>query len=264
MFQIKTFQVKIICLIFVISGIQSACTTSSEPEPMVTKLPSSLPPTITSTVLITPTETETPLPTVSTDLIINVPNGIPPTLDGTISADEWNNARQEQFSDGSELFLMHHEGYLYVGIRANMQSMIVGNIFTDQGDQVSILHSSAALGTAIYEKRSDTWEQTQAFSWQCRSSSNTPSAITEREEFLQQEHWVANNSRMGTPNELEYKIAMPNDSLRLAVTFTRASELSERIYWPANLKDDCTKQPQGEYPTTLQFSPTTWITVLTE
>jgi formylglycine-generating enzyme required for sulfatase activity len=264
MFQINIFQMKIFCLVIVLSGIQTACATSTEPEPLVTKLPSSLPPTVTPTVLITPTETGTPPLTVSADLIVNVPNGNPPALDGTISPDEWNEARQELFSDGSELLIMHYEGCLYVGIRANTPGMIVGNIFIDQEDQVSILHSSAALGTAIYEKRSDTWEQTQAFSWRCRSTSNSPSAIAELEEFLQQEHWVANNSRMGTPQELEYKIAMPNGSLRLAVTFTRASDLSDRIYWPVGLEDDCTKQPQGEYPTTMQFAPSTWMTVMAD
>jgi len=264
MFQIKNFNVKMICLFIIISGIQTACSASIEQEPMVTNLPSSLPPTITPTAVITPTETEAPPPTVSTDLIVNIPNGSPPTLDGTISPEEWNEAKQELFSDGSELLIVHHEGYLYLGIRANTPGMIVGNIFIDQEDQVSILHSSAALGTAIYEKRSDTWEQTQAFSWRCRSTSNSPSAIAEREEFLQQDDWVANNSRIGIPQELEYKIAMPNGSLRLAVTFTRASDISTRIYWPVSLEDDCTKQPQGEYPTIMQFAPSTWMTVLVD
>jgi formylglycine-generating enzyme required for sulfatase activity len=69
---------------------------------------------------------------------------------------------------------------------------------------------------------------------------------------------------MGTPQELEYKIAMPNSLLRLAVTFTRASDLSTRIYWPIWLEDNCTKQPQGEYPTTMQFAPSTWMTVMVD
>jgi len=142
--------------------------------------------------------------------------------------------------------------------------LIVGNIFVNQNDQVLILHSSAALGTAIYAERSETWEQIQAFSWQCRSTNNSPSSINERESFFQHEHWVANNSRMGTPQELEYKIAMPDDSLRLAVTFTRASDTSTRIYWPVSLEDDCTKAPQGEFPTSMYFAPSTWITVMAD
>ena len=264
MFQIKNIHAKVIFLVIVISGSQTACAPSNELEPTGTELPSSPLPTITATILSTPTETATPPPSISTDRIVNVPNGNPLTLDGTISSDEWNDARQEVFSDDSELLMMHHDGYLYVGIRANTPGMIVGNIFVNQNNRVSILHSSAALGTAIYEKRSDTWEQTQAFSWRCRSTGDTPSAIAEREEFFQQEHWLANNSRMGTPQELEYKIAMQNGSLHLAVTFTRASDTSSRIYWPVDLKDACTEAPQVEFPTAMQFTPSTWMTVIAD
>ena len=264
MFRIKDVNMKIVCLIFFITGIQASCTTLTEPAPMVTRQPFSLLPTVTPNLPNTPTETETLPPPISPDLIITIPNGNPADLDGIISADEWKNAKQESFSDGSELLLMHNEGYLYLGIRANTPGMIVGNIFIDQNDQVSIFHSSAALGTAIYEKRSDGWEQIQAFSWRCRSANNSPSAKAEREAFFQQEHWLANNSRMGTPQELEYKIAMPEGSLRIAATFTRASETSTRIYWPTSLEDDSTVQPQGEYPTTMQFSPTTWMAIVAD
>jgi sulfatase modifying factor 1 len=252
---------KIICLVIVISGILIACSVSNEPELMATKQPSSPPTTIPPTGLSAPTKTESLPPTVSADHIVNAPNGSPPTLDGTISSGEWSHARQELFSDGSELLLMHHENYLYLGIRANTQGMIAGNIFVNHDNQVLVFHASAALGTAIYEKRSDTWEQTQAFSWRCRGTSNSSSAIAERETFLQEEQWLANNSRMGTPQELEYKISMPNGSLQLAVTFMRASDINARIYWPVGLNDDCTKAPQGEFPTTMHFSPFTWMTV---
>ena len=264
MFRIKNVNIKIVCLIFFITGTQAGCATLTEPAPTVTSQPSSLLPTVTPNLPNMPTETETLPPPISPDLIITIPNGNPADLDGTISADEWKNAKQESFSDGSELLLMHNEGYLYLGIRANTPGMIVGNIFIDQNDQVSIFHSSAALGTAIYEKRSDGWEQIQAFSWRCRSANNSPSAKAEREAFFQQEHWLANNSRMGTAQELEYKIAMPEGLLRIAVSFTRASDTSTRIYWPTSLVDDSTVQPQGEYPTTMQFSPATWMTVKTD
>ena len=264
MFSIKNYHVKIICLVIVISGIQTACATSTEPTLMITEQPFSIPPTILPTALSTPTETEIPPPTVSTDSIINVSKGNPPTLDGTISLDEWNDARQEQFSDGSELLLIHHEDYLYLGIRANTQGMIAGNVFVNHDNQVLVFHASAALGTAIYEKKSDTWEQTQTFSWRCRGTSNSASVIAEREAFFQQERWLANNSRMGTPQELEYKISMPNGSLQLAVTFTRASDTNTRIYWPVSLEDDCTEAPQGEFPATMQFAPSTWMTVMAD
>jgi len=263
MFHIKNFNLKIVCLIFVVSGIQAACSIVTEPEAMVTSQPSVSPSTTPALPDTDGGSDNSPSPPPA-DLVITIPNGNPPVLDGTLSSGEWNDAIQELFSDGSELLMMHNEGYLYLGIRANTPGMIAGNIFVDHNNQVSILHASAALGTAIYEKRTAVWEQTQAFSWQCRDTSNSPSAQAEREAFLQQEHWLASNSRMGTPQELEYKIAMPSGSLRLAVTFTRASDTSIRINWPVALADDCIKSPQGEFPIAMQFSPSTWVTVMAD
>jgi len=256
MFHVKGFSFKIVYLILVLSGILTACVNATKTT--ATDLPSVSPSVSTPTLPNADVETETPIPA---DLIIAIPNGNPPTLDGTISSDEWSDAKQELFSDGSELLMKYHEGYLYLGIRASAPGMIVGNIFVNHGDRVSILHSSAALGTAIYEKSVDGFQQTQDFVWRCRSSSNSPTAQAERDAFLEQEGWVAGNSYMGTPQELEYKIAMPNGSLRLAVTFTPASDVSVRIYWPASLADDCTKSPQGEFPKNMRFSLSTWATV---
>jgi hypothetical protein len=258
-FNLKVFNLEIVCLIVVLSGTLVACLSVTTPESTVTGQPSA----ISSMTSLPETKVEPehhPLPTPA-DLVITIPNGNLPVLDGTLFSREWNAARKELFSDGSQLLMMHHAGYLYLGIQANTTGMIVGNVFVEHEDKVSVLHSSAALGTAIYEKRSDGFQQNQDFLWQCRNTGNSSFAQAEREAFLQQEGWLASNSRMGSPQELEYKIAMPNGSLRLAVTFTRASELSTRIYWPIGLEDDCTKSPQGEFPTTMQFAPFTWATV---
>ncbi|MBU1880131.1 MAG: SUMF1/EgtB/PvdO family nonheme iron enzyme, partial [Chloroflexi bacterium] len=189
---------------------------------------------------------------------IDVPPGPAPTLDGVIAPGEWDDARREQLTDGSELLLLHANGYLYVGIRANTKSTITGNIYVYRGDEIDILHSSAALGTATYERAQDGWQRTQDFVWRCRATTNSPTAQKERETFLQEEHWVANNGRMGTPGELEYQIEMPEGSLRLAVTYRAAAP--ERFYWPSGLDDDCITASDGPIPEKLRFSPEKWAT----
>ena len=176
--------------------------------------------------------TATPEPTapsLAAQTAIIVLQGNPPAIDGTISPVEWDDASIETFADGSELLLMHAGGYLYLGVRANTPGMIVGNVFINRGDEIAILHSSAALGTAIYQKGEDNWRQIQNFTWQCRDTSDSESAQAERAEFLLEEGWVAANSRMGTPEELEYRIEMAEDTLRLAVNFIRASNPNEKI-----------------------------------
>jgi hypothetical protein len=205
-----------------------------------------------------PTEAPTSLTEQPT---IYVPQGTPLVIDGTLSPGEWDRAVVETFSEGSELLLMYSEGYLYMGIRAKTTEMIVGNVFIDRGDEIAILHSSAALGTALYEKGMGGWQQTQGFVWRCRKMDNSVAAQAERDIFLQDEHWVAANSRMGSPNELEYQIEMTDETLRLAVNFIRASNPNAKIPWPNDLDDDCIKPTPGGMPAQLHFSPDKWVTI---
>ena len=136
--------------------------------------------------------------------------------------------------------------------------MIVGNVFINRGDEIAILHSSAALGTAIYQNGEDSWQQIQNFIWRCRDTSNSESAQAERFEFLLEEDWVAANAGMGTPNELEYQIKITNQDLRLAVNFIRASNPDDKIPWPPDLGDDCIKLTPGGLPPDMHFSPELW------
>jgi len=194
-------------------------------------------------------------------MAIAVPQGLPPAIDGIIALDEWESARRELFTDGSDLFLMHAGGYLYLGIRANTPGMIVGNVFVERGGEIAILHSSAALGTAVYQKGTDTWQQVRDFSWSCRDTSASEAAQAERAAFLRTEHWVAANARMGNPNELEYQIEVSEDRVLLSVVFLRASDPDEKISWPTDLEDACTKPTPGGLPQNMDFSPGQWGTL---
>jgi len=189
---------------------------------------------------------------------VNVPHGSPVFLDGTISPGEWDDAVVESFADGSELLLMYADDYLYLGIRAKSPEMIAGNVFIQRGDEISIMHSSAALGTAIFQRGNDIWQQTQDFIWQCRSTSQSDTAQAERDAFLQQEGWVALNSYMGTPNELEYQIEISEQTIHMAVVYIKASPPYEKIPWPAGLDDDSILPTQGGLPPEMQFSPNLW------
>jgi putative intracellular protease/amidase len=190
--------------------------------------------------------------------VVEIPLANPPTIDGTHAPGEWDAATIETFGDGSELLLMQADGYFYVGIRAIDPGMIAANVFIQHGDEISIMHSSAALGTAIYKKEIDSWQQTQDFTWQCRSTSLSDAAQAERDAFLQEEGWVAANGRMGTPNELEYQIKIPVGDFRLAAVYIQASPPYEKIPWPAELTDDTIMPTPGGLPDTFNFSTEQW------
>lgn len=243
--------VRLILLAFSALAIALCCGCGAggpTPVPVPPAEPSPVPPT------------ETPAPTAGLPALA-VPPGEAPTIDGTLSPGEWEGAVVEAFADGSELLLQYEEPYLYLAIRSSTPEMIVGNIFVEDGDTIRILHSSAALGTAIYQKEADAWRLAQGFDWRCRNSSDSAPAKAERDLFLQEEGWLAANSRMGTPNELEYQIEATRGPVRLAANLLRSSEPDTKVPWPADLDDDCIKPTPGGMPEQMEFAPGRWVVV---
>jgi len=191
---------------------------------------------------------------------VDVPLGSPPLLDGVLSPGEWTNAYEGRLSDGSGLFLMQDGDYLYVAIRPGSTGNGVGSLCVDRSDQVSVLHSSAALGTAVYERNGGSWQRTRDFQWSCRDTGSSPPAQAERAAFLEEEGWLANNGRMGVPQEVEYQISMPGEPLRLAVAYLGPPDFDTVAWWPPGLQDDCRdpRMLQGPIAEEAHFSPETW------
>jgi len=189
---------------------------------------------------------------------IVVPSGQAPNIDGTLSPGEWDDAVIGTFADGSQLFLLEAEDYLYLGIRNHEDQSFAGNVYIHHGEKINILHSSAALGTAAYEITEDGWQQIQDFTWQLRDTSSSEAAQAERATFLITEGWLASNGNMGTPNELEYQIKIQEQNLNIAVVFTKSTAPYEKVPWPAHLDDDTIMPTPGGFPTTMAFSPTRW------
>ena len=212
---------------------------------------------IDSQETITPTKIYTPvnetLPVILNPIV--VPVGRHPIIDGTLSTGEWDDAVVGTFADDSQLLLMQAEDYLYLGIMTDENQPFACNVYILRGDKITVLHSSAALGTAIYQKAESNWQQTQNFNWQLRDTSNSESAQTERAAFLKTEGWLAANGNMGNPNELEYQIKIQEQNLRIAVVFTKSTPPYEKVPWPANLDDDTITPTPGGFPTMMAFFP---------
>ena len=128
-----------------------------------------------------------------------VPRGTAPVLDGALSPAEWSGARRFELRGGGEVLLQHIDGTLYVGLRTT--SLATGSICIDRGDRIAVLHSSAALGTAIYAHSANGWRLTRPFAWRCRNQADTAKLQAERSAFLQEEHWLANTALTGTPGK---------------------------------------------------------------
>ena len=113
--------------------IGAGCTPTSTPSQATATQATIAQPTSEPTINIptqTPTElkptqteqpTETPLPPTAApeteNLEIVVPPGTEATIDGVLSAEEWEDALQIDLDDENQLLLMHASGYLYIGRR---------------------------------------------------------------------------------------------------------------------------------------------------
>ena len=191
-------------------------------------------------------------------IVIEVPLGNSPAIDGVIEPKEWEDAVSTTFSDNSELLILSDAEYLYIGIREQTGEMIAVNIFINRDNGISVLHSSAALGTAAYLQKNNTWIKTRDFEWCCRHTNSSNQAIKDLEDQLETEYWVASNSRRGAPNEVEYQIKITGDELNIAVSFLLASDPNHKTPWPADLDDDCIKLTPGGFPEEMVFDPSRW------
>lgn len=233
-------------LLFVLMGC------GATPPEMKTSTPrnTSLVPTTTS-----PPPTATSLPEVDA---VKVPSGEEITIDGSFLPGEWDEALKISLDGEGTLMLSRYHGDLFLGLQSSAMSF--GSVCIVRDEQIVILHSSAALGTAIYELDASHWNLTQEFSWCCRSMSSD----SEKETLFKAEGWLASTGRMGAPNQMEYQIALDSDDLTLAVVFQEVAGNAAVHWWPEKLNDGCLDLVQAgtPLPESLSFSPDTWETII--
>ena len=202
-------------------------------------------------------------------LTTTVPAGAPVALDGLFSPGEWDRGLRQEFTDGGELILMQDGRYLYLGIHENFDGLTVTSVFLEFGGQISVLHSSGSLGTAIFKRGDNGWQLAQPFAWELYNvTSRSAGDEKKRQDFLAAKGWLANLGSMTEMEEIEYQIAIPNGPFRIAVAYLRPPNMSQAARWPADLADDCLSIEllQGNVaedlnaPLLLQFAPETWAT----
>ena len=141
------------------------------------------------------------------------------------------------------------------GPRAGLASLCLAD-----DSRVRILHASAAVGEASYERDGERWVLKGGFDWKLRDSPKTgPPAREAVDAFLSSTGWTANPSHSGSPQR-DFRIRLTGRAQFLAVTFLATSEPMAISYWPATLEDDCRaiKIAQGYLPETARFDSSRW------
>jgi hypothetical protein len=193
---------------------------------------------------------------------IKVPKGNPITIDGKLSDEEWKGAWRQEFN-GGEIRLMQEGAHLLVGLKGLKDSW--SHVYVSDGEDVYVLHASAALGAAIYRPSAGgLWQPIQTFKWEMRDPSQSSEASAARASYLSSHGWVANTGRMGNPGEFEFKLAgkfRQGGTMSLAVLL--ADNPKSPRFWPQTLADDCLKEELifGQTPEGLKFKRESWAKI---
>jgi hypothetical protein len=174
----------------------------------------------------------------------------------TPAAAQWPTGPQP-LAGGGDVTLREQQGVLHVtvsGPRAGLASLCVGD-----DTRVRILHASAAVGEAAYDRSGNTWALTSKFDFKLRDARTGPPTEQEHAGYFSTMGWVANASRAGDAKR-EFRIRLSDAVQFVGVTFFTTNEPMTVSYWPASMADDCraVKVAQGFLPETADFRPSTW------
>jgi hypothetical protein len=182
--------------------------------------------------------------------ILEVPSGEAPMIDGIIGTGEWDSATSTIMTDGSPVHWMFTDETLYVALDGGAVGAV--NLAIATGDEIWILHSSAALGSALYVHEGSTWTLSHAFNWCCRSTTDD----TDRRNLLDEESWQANIGFTGDVGVVEYEVAVPWVGGLVAVSYQ--TEASDPAYWPADLSGEAEADLIGPWPEAEEFNLDEW------
>jgi hypothetical protein len=184
---------------------------------------------------------------------VQVPFGKTPQLDGTIEPDEWQDASRQPLTGGGELYLKTDGESLYIAIRGSANGW--SHVYLGDRFSVYVLHASAALGDARYERQRDQWSPARQFTWEMRNSKDrTPE---EKSAYLASHGWLANSVDRGAQREYRIPLSLLR-SRRIAVVF--ASDPAVPQYWPSSLKDGTLAGEllRGTVPAGVTFDTSQW------
>lgn len=192
---------------------------------------------MTASLLSTPVHAQSP---------IRIPIGAAPTIDGVIRLDEWNDAVETKFSDGTALKLKRDSGFIYLAFHGATEGF--PSVCVTRGDTTRILHASAALASATFTGRDAQRTLNAPFAFALRTAET--GAVLRA--YLDANRWVSSNNAMHkTDREMAIATSL-FDPLqpRIAVGFYRASDESS-VSLPVTLVDGCTatRTVQGWLPT---------------
>lgn len=133
----------------------------------------------------------------------------------------------------------------------------IASLYLLQGDRLLVMHASAALGTAIYERRGERWHLVRGFQFACRGQG--PSCW---EGFARAEGWSANVAEGGADRRFEVaaSLAAPGTPFTVVSLDPFSTPDAPRVSACAGTIGDIldTALQAGEPPAELTVDPRGW------
>jgi len=190
---------------------------------------------------------------------LTMPAGTAPVLDGIVGAGEWADSLVLSLANDAFLYAKHADGSLYLGVKAQTGSQVVGNIYIARDDTIEILHASHALGPAIYRLHEGVWSLETPFVWSCRTLGFSDTALAEREAFLGANGWLATVVNLGEPEQMEYRMVVDHQPMRILFRFdVHRAATQQTLTWPLNTVVGI---EAGPLPPEAAFRPEQWCVV---
>lgn len=191
---------------------------------------------------------------------------LPPyKVDGYLTAREWGDAIPEGVT------VREDDEWLYFGVRSNVRTTI--HLYLRDKDTLKVMHASASLGTAVYQKGESGWDLKEPYVWEVRdpvirARFEAPVGL-EREafEYARTRGWLASTMLMGGDHDAELKVSKKVLAQHegYAVGWWRKNEASgkrEIAHYPASAVVTGFEQEQllfrGESPESVSFQPEGW------
>lgn len=182
---------------------------------------------------------------------VEVPASARPAIDGVLGSGEWDNAFQDTMSDGSSIYAILTGETLFAAVDTGGIGAV--NLALATEEEIWILHSSAALGSARYVRGHPDWVLAHGFSWCCRSSTDD----TERKVLLADEGWQANIGFEGDEGVVEFEVDLTWQGSALAVSFVTGT--GTEAFWPADLSPAAQEQLVGARQSGIDFLLDEWL-----
>jgi len=179
--------------------------------------------------------------------------------DGRLEAAEWAGASNLLELNRTTLLAQSDGKVLRVAVRSSQLGILT--VWVSDGQRVRLLHASAAIGEAVYERRDDgAFRLTKEFAWDRGDDAES------RRAHFQEHGWVASITPNWDRGDREFVLDLSrlSEGSRIAVSFGAGEKFDTLFVWPNAVKDDTRlgDMQRGNLRARARFEPKDWAAIV--